>query len=90
MNTQLSGISLGEIGPRLGINSQDNGYLRFHHYHIPRTNLLMRHSQVLEVRHSGLVIKDSLSSIYLHLRKSFDNFLLSCGKEEFQLSKFNF
>ncbi|XP_045124550.1 peroxisomal acyl-coenzyme A oxidase 1-like [Portunus trituberculatus] len=44
----LPGIILGEIGPRLGINSQDNGYLRFDHCRIPRTNLLMRHSQVLE------------------------------------------
>lgn len=44
----LPGVVLGEIGPRLGINSQDNGYLRFDHYRIPRTNLLMRHSQVLE------------------------------------------
>ncbi|KAG0723383.1 Peroxisomal acyl-coenzyme A oxidase 1 [Chionoecetes opilio] len=42
------GITLGEIGPRLGTNSQDNGYLRFAHYRIPRTNLLMRHSQVLQ------------------------------------------
>lgn len=44
----LPGVILGEIGPRLGINSQDNGYLRFDHYRIPRTNMLMRHSQVLE------------------------------------------
>ncbi|KAG0716699.1 Peroxisomal acyl-coenzyme A oxidase 1 [Chionoecetes opilio] len=44
----LPGITLGEIGPRLGLNSQDNGYLRFDHYRIPRTNLLMRHSQVLQ------------------------------------------
>ena len=43
-------MTLGEIGPRLGMNTNDNGYLRFHHHRIPRTHLLMKHSQVLEVR----------------------------------------
>ncbi|KAG0719987.1 putative peroxisomal acyl-coenzyme A oxidase 1 [Chionoecetes opilio] len=38
----------GEIGPRLGMNTNDNGFLRFTHHRIPRTHLLMKHSQVLE------------------------------------------
>ncbi|XP_045620326.2 peroxisomal acyl-coenzyme A oxidase 1 [Procambarus clarkii] len=44
----LPGITVGEIGPRLGLNTNDNGFLRFDHYRIPRNNLLMKHSQVLE------------------------------------------
>ncbi|XP_047502178.1 probable peroxisomal acyl-coenzyme A oxidase 1 [Penaeus chinensis] len=42
------GVTVGEIGPRLGMNTNDNGFLRFDHYRIPRTNMLMKHSQVLE------------------------------------------
>ncbi|XP_042883920.1 peroxisomal acyl-coenzyme A oxidase 1-like [Penaeus japonicus] len=44
----LPGITLGEIGPRLGLNTNDNGFLKFEHYRIPRTNMLMKHSQVLK------------------------------------------
>ena len=41
---------VGEIGPRLGLNTNDNGFLMFKNYRIPRMNMLMRFSQVLEVR----------------------------------------
>ncbi|XP_063611858.1 peroxisomal acyl-coenzyme A oxidase 1-like [Penaeus indicus] len=44
----LPGLTVGEIGPRLGMNTSDNGFLRFDHFRIPRTNMLMKHSQVLE------------------------------------------
>lgn len=44
----LPGISVGEIGPKLGLNSNDNGYLGFDRVRIPRDQLLMKHSQVLE------------------------------------------
>lgn len=44
----LPGVTLGEIGPRLGMNTNDNGFLRFTHHRIPRTHILMKHSQVLE------------------------------------------
>lgn len=40
---------MGEIGPRLGFNTTDNGYLGFNKVRIPRDQLLMKHSQVLEV-----------------------------------------
>ena len=40
---------MGEIGPKLGLNSNDNGYLGFDKVRIPRDQLLMKHSQVLEV-----------------------------------------
>ncbi|MCL4138555.1 UNVERIFIED_CONTAM: hypothetical protein GTU68_031554, partial [Idotea baltica] len=44
----LPGVTVGEIGPRLGMNTNDNGYLGFTHHRIPRTNMLMKHSQVLK------------------------------------------
>ncbi|CAL4142729.1 unnamed protein product [Meganyctiphanes norvegica] len=42
------GITVGEIGPRLGLNSNDNGFLRFDNVRIPRTNMVMKHSKVLK------------------------------------------
>lgn len=46
----LPGIEIGNIGPKLGLNTIDNGYLKLDNVRIPRENLLMRHAQVLEVR----------------------------------------
>ncbi len=34
------GVQLGDIGPKLGFNSIDNGWARFDRYRIPRENLL--------------------------------------------------
>ncbi|KAK0413425.1 hypothetical protein QR680_006796 [Steinernema hermaphroditum] len=42
----LPGITIGDIGPKFGINTIDNGFLRFDHYKIPRTNMMMGHSRV--------------------------------------------
>ncbi|XP_069192440.1 LOW QUALITY PROTEIN: acyl-coenzyme A oxidase 1 [Procambarus clarkii] len=44
----MPGVTVGEIGPRLGMNTNDNGFLKFDHCRIPRMNLLMKHAQVLE------------------------------------------
>ncbi|XP_077990268.1 peroxisomal acyl-coenzyme A oxidase 1-like isoform X1 [Glandiceps talaboti] len=42
----LPGVTLGDIGPKLGYASNDNGFLGFDHFRIPRRNMLMRHSKV--------------------------------------------
>lgn len=44
----LPGLTIGEIGPRLGMNTNDIGFLRFDNYRIPRTNMLMKHSKLAE------------------------------------------
>jgi len=38
---------VGETGPKLGMNSNDNGFLGFTHHRIPRNHMLMKNSQVL-------------------------------------------
>ncbi|CAB3399918.1 unnamed protein product [Caenorhabditis bovis] len=43
----LKGIRLGDIGPKLGINGSDNGFMLFDNVRIPRKNMLMRYSKVL-------------------------------------------
>ncbi|XP_012257945.2 probable peroxisomal acyl-coenzyme A oxidase 1 [Athalia rosae] len=44
----LSGIKIGEIGTKLGMNATNNGFLGFDHVRIPREHMLMKNSQVLE------------------------------------------
>jgi acyl-CoA oxidase len=40
------GIEIGDIGPKLGWNDKDNGYLGFEHFRIPRENMLMKYTSV--------------------------------------------
>lgn len=42
----LKGIKVGDIGPKLGYNSKDNGWLMFDQVRIPRTNMLNRFSYI--------------------------------------------
>lgn len=44
----LSGIDIGDIGPKMGLKHVNNGYLGFKNVRISRTNMLMKHCQVLE------------------------------------------
>ena len=46
-HTALPGIELGDIGLKLAYNDTDNGYARFDHVRIPRTNMPMGNAQVL-------------------------------------------
>ncbi|KAF4520518.1 hypothetical protein B566_EDAN004799 [Ephemera danica] len=44
----LPGISVGEIGRKMGMNSTNNGFLAFNKVRIPRSYMLMKNSQVLQ------------------------------------------
>jgi len=44
----LPGITVGDIGPKFGFTSIDNGFGQFSKVRIPRDNMLMRYSKVLE------------------------------------------
>jgi len=44
----LIGIKVGEIGTKLGMNASNNGFLGFDNVRIPRENMLMKNSQVME------------------------------------------
>ncbi|CAJ0935437.1 unnamed protein product, partial [Mesorhabditis belari] len=44
----MKGVKLGDIGPKLGINGSDNGFLLFDQYRIPRKNMFMRYAKVNE------------------------------------------
>uniref|UniRef100_UPI00398EDA9D peroxisomal acyl-coenzyme A oxidase 2-like n=1 Tax=Pristiophorus japonicus TaxID=55135 RepID=UPI00398EDA9D len=42
----LPGIKIGDIGPKMGFEHVDNGYLMMQNVHIPRENMLSRYSEV--------------------------------------------
>eukprot|EP00944_MAST-04C_sp_MAST-4C-sp1_P003797 g3797.t1 len=44
----MKGISIGDIGPKIGYNNQDNGFLKFNRVMIPRKNMAMKHAYVDE------------------------------------------
>jgi len=42
----LPGVIVGEIGPKLGMNSNNQGFLGFVHHRVPRSAMLARNSKV--------------------------------------------
>jgi acyl-CoA oxidase len=44
--TLLPGISIGDIGMKMGRNGIDNGWIQFTNVRIPRTFMLMKHTKV--------------------------------------------
>ena len=45
-HSPLEGIEIGDIGPKMGWNSVDNGFLAFDHVFIPRDQMLARYASV--------------------------------------------
>lgn len=40
------GLEVGDVGPKVGFNTKDNGYLIMKNYSIPRQNMLMKYHKV--------------------------------------------
>ncbi|KAF9108300.1 hypothetical protein BGX27_008404 [Mortierella sp. AM989] len=45
-HTLLPGVMAGDIGPKFGFNTTDNGCMWFDHYRVPRFSLLARYSSI--------------------------------------------
>ena len=43
----IPGVISGDIGPKIGLNSVDNGFLKFYRHRIPRENMLMGNAEIL-------------------------------------------
>ncbi|GMF27781.1 unnamed protein product [Phytophthora lilii] len=52
----MPGVTLGDIGPKIGFNNVDNGYCTFEHVRIPRGQMGMR---VATVTREGKYVKNS-------------------------------
>ena len=42
----IPGVESGDMGPKLGMNSKDNGWLILHGLRVPRKNMLSRYKKV--------------------------------------------
>jgi acyl-CoA oxidase len=42
----LPGVTVGDIGPKFGVNTIDNGFLLFDHYRIPHDHMLAKYARV--------------------------------------------
>jgi len=42
----VAGLEVGDIGPKFGFDTKDNGYAIFSNVPIPRTNILSRYIEV--------------------------------------------
>lgn len=42
----FEGIAVGDIGPKYGYASMDNGYMLFDHYRVPKSAMLSRYAEV--------------------------------------------
>ncbi|EEY56795.1 peroxisomal acyl-coenzyme A oxidase, putative [Phytophthora infestans T30-4] len=73
----LPGVEVGDIGPKVGFNSLDNGYAVFHSVRIPRRNMLMRFAKVLP---DGTFIKPPSSKlVYLTMTQIRAYLILKLG-----------
>ncbi|KAI9278626.1 acyl-CoA dehydrogenase/oxidase C-terminal [Phascolomyces articulosus] len=45
-HTPLPGLIIGDIGPKMGYNTVDNGFMMFDHFRIPHISMLAKYAQV--------------------------------------------
>ncbi|CAH1776142.1 unnamed protein product [Owenia fusiformis] len=45
-HTTMPGITLGDIGPKFGYGSNDNGFMKLDHVRVPRENMLAKFAEV--------------------------------------------
>lgn len=57
----LEGIHVGDIGPKFGYNTMDNGFLLLNHVKIPHINMLAKFSRVDEI--TGKYVKPASPSL---------------------------
>ncbi|KAL9923819.1 acyl-CoA oxidase 3 isoform 1-T1 [Glossina fuscipes fuscipes] len=53
------GVTVGDLGEKIGLNGVDNGFVMFNHYRIPKENLLSRNDDVDENGNYHSRIKDN-------------------------------
>lgn len=56
----MPGITIGDIGKKMGRDGIDNGYIQFTYVHVPRAHMLMKNTQVSR---DGTVTKPALAQL---------------------------
>lgn len=58
----VPGVESGDIGPKFGYNSKDNGYMIFKNVRIPRDNMFKRYAEV--DKEGNFKVKGDLRVLY--------------------------
>ncbi|OMJ88541.1 hypothetical protein SteCoe_9491 [Stentor coeruleus] len=61
------GVDVGDIGPKIGFHSNDNGFLRFNNYRIPKKYMLTRFSKINDTGDYEIIDPNSIKILYLSL-----------------------
>lgn len=70
----LDGVEVGDIGPKLGYNSKDNGFMKFTNFRIPKKNIL---SKFFEIDDQGMIMVKSNPKIIYASMMNVRKFLLA-------------
>jgi acyl-CoA oxidase len=78
----LTGVTTGDIGPKIGYNVMDNGYARFDHVEIPRRHMAMRFATVDEQgKYAKKHVSDAASKIaYITMMQVRAHICVEAGK----------
>jgi len=63
----LPGVTVGDIGPKLGTDSNDNGYLRLDHVRVPRDHMLMGFAKVRPSARQPTLVGRPVGAFWLRL-----------------------
>lgn len=66
----LSGVEIGDIGPKMGMDHMDNGYLKFLNFKVPKSSMLNRFSIINEKGKYELIDRNGIKILYLSLVSS--------------------
>ena len=66
----LPGITVGDIGPKLGLNGMDNGFLRFSNFEQPKDSMLNRFAKINDSGEYEIIDPNAIKILYLSLIKA--------------------
>jgi len=66
----LPGIEVGDIGPKLGLNGMENGFLRFNNYKQPKESMLNRFAKINDSGEYEVIDANAIKILYLSLIKA--------------------
>ena len=66
----LPGVDIGDIGPKVGLHTADNGFLRFDHYRIPKKYMLNRFSRIKDDGTYEILDPNAIKLLYLTLLRA--------------------
>lgn len=69
-HTPLAGVQVGDIGPKMGMDHLDNGYLKFTNFRVPKKSMLNKFSIINDKGKYELLDKNGIKILYLSLVSS--------------------